>query len=603
MKTALNQLLPTVGLLGLCVMSSVAQADLRSKLEDQYPDNSGDEQTRSVIAASVATAPRLGAAHAISLTSDIPAAPVTAGNNNPALHGPWLSAAGLSANAQQLIRALQNAPVHGLDPAAYALPQILQTVDLLASWDRSTSTTMPDNRAQTLRDHQVLRTKLTRQLDDAFIAFAEHMGRGVVDASTVQLDLHRSRPRVNAQTLLQRLTDGTLGVSQALRSIAPSHPGYQRLTQQMRNLLTEQATGVPRTVVSASNDLTQAQWEADIRRVKMRLIETGELPEHTVLTNVWSQDEKRALSAFQKRHGLNASGIADSPTRAALNMSTEDEITAIALNLERWRWMPRDLGERHLFINIPDFTLQVYEGDERLLSMNTIVGAVEHPTPVFSRDMRYMDFNPVWTVPASITNRELIPLERQNPGYLELRNFEFLQRRGNSLAVVPYQNIARSEFARSPFPYVLRQRSGPGNQLGRMKFMMPNPYAIYLHDTQAKRHFILNNRAFSHGCIRLSDPDSLARLLMNEDGYQKSAIDAAFAAKKLRRVSFRSPIPTHIAYLTSWVDDHGVMQHRPDIYHHNGSLRTALWLNNTLLSTLRNDPGFRAAGEFNTSGG
>lgn len=603
MKKAHLQPLPVLLLSGLLGVVCTAKADLREMLAEQYPVSERMDEATPVTATSIASAPRLGAAHAISLSSDIPVEPDDTDATQPTLHGPWLSASGLSANAQQLIRALQNAPVHGLNPEAYGLPQILRTVDQLASWDRTIANTLPDNKAQTLRDHAALRTNLTRQLDAAFLAFTEHMGRGVVDASAIQLDLHRNAPRVFPQALLKRLKAGKLSVSRTLHSITPERPAYHRLTQQMRDLLTEQATGVPRTRVSTGNDLTQAQWEADIMRVKMRLIETGELPEHTVLTNVWSRDEKRALMDFQQRHGLKRSGIPDSPTRAALNMSIEEEITAIAMSLERWRWMPRNLGERHIFINIPDFTVQVYEGDQSLLSMKTIVGAQEHPTPVFSRDMSYMDFNPVWTVPASITNRELIPLEKQNPGYLQRRDFEFLQRRGNTLAVVPFENIPPKEFTRSPFPYILRQRSGPDNQLGRMKFMMPNPYAIYLHDTQAKRHFILNDRAFSHGCIRLSEPDALAQLLMEKDGYPQSAIENAFNSTTLKRISFRSPIPTHLAYLTSWVDDNGILQHRPDIYHHNGALRVALWLNNTLLSTMGDEPRLSAAREVSLPDG
>ena len=219
------------------------------------------------------------------------------------------------------------------------------------------------------------------------------------------------------------------------------------------------------------------------------MIEIGDLPINTVLTPFFDADLLVALKQFQQRNGIAASGIVDLRTRNALNTSIEQEITAVALSLERWRWMPRDLGSKHVFVNIPDYRVIMRENDEITLSMIAVVGSVEHQTPAFSRDMSYMEFNPTWTVPASIANRELIPKERHTPGYLASRQFTYLQRINNRLVKVPSEQVTADDFAQNPFPYVLQQRGGPINALGRMKFMMPNPHAIYLHDTQAKKHF------------------------------------------------------------------------------------------------------------------
>jgi murein L,D-transpeptidase YcbB/YkuD len=277
----------------------------------------------------------------------------------------------------------------------------------------------------------------------------------------------------------------------------------------------------------------------------------------------------------------------DTPTLRALNLSVDEEIEAIALSLERWRWMPRDLGRKHLYVNIPDYHVTFRDGSETRLSMVVVVGAVEHQTPSFSRDMTYMEFNPTWTVPASIANQELIPKELRQPGYLASRQFEILKRVDNQLVPVPADQISPDDFRKASFPYVLRQRSGPINALGRMKFLFPNPYAIYLHDTQAKKHFTLNDRAFSHGCIRLSEPDRLATLLMQEDGYEQAEIDRALQTRETIRVRLRSPIPTHLAYMTTWVDTQGSLQRRADIYGHDAALRIALQASETLLSLLR----------------
>ena len=221
-----------------------------------------------------------------------------------------------------------------------------------------------------------------------------------------------------------------------------------------------------------------------------------------------------------------------------------------------------------------------------MLSMIAVVGSTKHPTPAFTRHMSYLEFNPTWTVPASIANNELVPKERRKPGYLASRQFDYLQRINNRLVKVPAEEVTTDDFKKKPFPYVLQQRGGPINALGRMKFMMPNPYAIYLHDTQAKKHFTLNDRAFSHGCIRLSEPDLLARQLLEGDGYKASAVESALSADRTQRVRLRSPVPTHLTYMTTWVDENGLLQQRPDIYNHDLALTVALRANNTLLSVI-----------------
>ena len=208
--------------------------------------------------------------------------------------------------------------------------------------------------------------------------------------------------------------------------------------------------------------------------------------------------------------------------------------------------------------------------------MPIVIGARRFPTPSFSRAMSYLEFNPTWTVPASITNRELIPLERRNPGYLESRQFVFLEPVDGGLREIPRESVTAEDFEEEPFPYMLRQRGGPRNALGRMKFMMPNPYAIYLHDTPAKRHFALHERAYSHGCIRLADPDRLASVLMEKDGKRDAEIERVFANPLTNRVRLKTHVPTHLVYLTARVDENGMLQRRPDVYGHDPALREAL---------------------------
>ena len=328
----------------------------------------------------------------------------------------------------------------------------------------------------------------------------------------------------------------------------------------------------------------------DIQKIKLKLIETGELPMNTKMTSEWDGNAEYALQAFQHRNGIPVSGKIDSRTRKALNLTLDEEIEAVAVSLERWRWMPRVLGRKHVFVNIPDYQVVLRKDDKTLLSMATVVGAAKHATPTFSEDLQYVVFNPTWTVPKSITNRELIPKERRKPGYLKSRNFDIMRRDGDHLVKVNYDDLTQEDINADRFPYVLQQRSGEGNALGRMKFMMPNQWNIYMHDTQAKKLFTHNDRAYSHGCIRLSDPDAMARTLLSEDGYTENEINASLALKDRKLVRLKTPIPTHIAYFTTWVDEYGSLNRRTDVYNHDKAITKALKSSNTLLSILNQVP-------------
>jgi len=205
--------------------------------------------------------------------------------------------------------------------------------------------------------------------------------------------------------------------------------------------------------------------------------------------------------------------------------------------------------------------------------MPVVVGKPKHQTPVFSEEMKYLVVNPTWTVPRSITNKELVPKELNSPGALERSGFSVLDHNGTNIG---FENVPASAWHESRFPYVLRQNPGQRNALGKVKFMMPNKYAIYLHDTPAKKLFKKERRAYSHGCVRVGDPRALANHLLEREGWSQSRIETLFQRKKTKNVHFEEPVPNHITYLTSWVDEHNVLQFRNDIYKLDKSLKTAL---------------------------
>jgi len=528
--------------------------------------------------------PRLGAAHAISLSTDLNSPYDEAERALILRLGPWLSNDGISNNAQVLIRAIQDAKVHGLNPEAYELSRILRTMDTLAHLDKRAVLNSPEDNSLGLNDERLLRLKMNDLLDRNFIRLARHLGHGVVDGRKVQKRMYRNKPNINPFNLLVSISNAELTVREAMAIVTPSQPGYLRLTRKMRDLLTEKSTRIARTRVAENNEARLISETADKQRLRERFLETGDLSFEDYIAPNTDAMLLKALRHFQSRHGLPQTSFADERTRTAMNNDVDKEIEAVALSLERWRWLPRDFGERHLFVNIPDYRVSVIDNDETTLTMAAVVGKKANQTPSFSRDMSYMEFNPTWTVPRSIANEVLIPRERRNPGHLVSRHFDFLKRVNNRLVKVPPETVTTADLNAARFPYTLRQRGGPINALGRMKFMMPNQYAIYLHDTQAKKHFTLNDRAFSHGCIRLSDPDALAIELLLADGYTERQISQSLNSGKTHRLRFRKPIPTHLVYLTAWVDENNVLQIRPDIYNNDQSLTKALADANTLLS-------------------
>ena len=580
MEIVFNRVLIKMLLSGIAVcspaMGNSATGPLQSANLDVKPEGSGFHDITQ-------ERPKIPVTHDGSL--NMPARISSSERKALSQYGPWVTEKGISINAEQLIDAIQNASIHGLNPEAYGLSSILETSDALVILSRYVSDNT-DSVDLLSPDIELLRTMLKRQLNAAFTRLSEHLGQGVVDAITVQNRLFRQSPVINAHALLDALTSGTHNVATALNSVVPAHPEYRRLTRKMRDLLTEQATDAPRTIVKLSDHLSDSERHNNAINLQTRLLESGDLALGAELSSDLTTVLHDALRSFQSRHGIPVTGDIDEHTIAVLDLSIADKIKTVALSLERWRWMPRNLGSKHVLVNIPEYRAVVRSESKTLLSMDVVVGSVKYQTPAFSRDMSYMDFNPGWIVPQSIANRELIPLERKQPGYLASRNFDILKNDGDKLVKVPREQVTTADLAQDRFPYTLRQRGGAGNVLGKVKFMMPNPYRVYLHDTHSKEQFTLEDRAFSNGCVRLSEPEQLAKVLMLGDGYTEQDVTKAFSSVNTRRIKLRTPVPTHMTYLTTWVDENNLLHRRKDVYSYDEALVDALEASDTLLSNI-----------------
>jgi murein L,D-transpeptidase YcbB/YkuD len=259
-----------------------------------------------------------------------------------------------------------------------------------------------------------------------------------------------------------------------------------------------------------------------------------------------------SLEELAPRHSQYA-GLQAALAREAAAPSGRAE--QIRMNMERWRWAPRDLGERYVLVNVPAYRLQVVDGTEPVLAMRVIVGEPQHPTPLFSDEMTHLVFSPYWNIPAGIMRDETLPRAAMDPDFLLRNNIEVL-RTGGEGEIDPWTIDWSDESATEGLRF--RQRPGASNALGLVKFMFPNRFSVYLHDTPGDRLFFKEARAFSHGCIRVEDPMALARyLLRDQPDWTGPRIRAAMEARRERRVMLTDPIPVHIGYWTAWVEPDG----------------------------------------------
>ena len=287
--------------------------------------------------------------------------------------------------------------------------------------------------------------------------------------------------------------------------------------------------------------------------------------------NIFDEDLKNAVISFQKKHGLSSDGVVGGQTQRFLNISADKKISIIRLNLERMRWLPRDLGEKYLLVNVPEYKLRLYENNHIILNMAVIVGDKKFPTPIFSDKMSYVVLNPSWNIPDSIAKNEIIPKLLKDPNYLADKGIDIYAGWNGTPEKVDSKNIIDGailedeEYLKN---FRFSQTSNHDNPLGKMKFMFPNKYSVYIHDTPAKSLFANARRAYSHGCIRLSKPEELLSTIANEDKNLDILKANEILSSKVseKSIGLDKKIPIHIIYLTSWVDENGVLQFREDIY-------------------------------------
>ena len=472
----------------------------------------------------------------------------------------WFDGWRLTEESQTLLEYLRNAGALGLCGNEYLLPELEGLLRIQTDFARHNLPLAPTNRAV-----------LDLFLSQAFLTYATHLVEGQVDPELAHVDWRARRRKADLIKLLEYATDKNR-MAQVLEGLSPPHEGYRLLVEALQRYQTLSALGGWPEIPSGPS-IRPGGHDARLPLLRTHLSRTGDLDHAVEEGSYYDSETEQAMRLFQLRHGLVDDGVVGPKTLQALNVSVEERIRQIELNLERWRWMPKSFGERHIRVNVADFSLQVVEAGEVVMQMPVIVGTGYRKTPVFSARMSYLEFAPYWTVPPTILREDKLPNIKRNPAYLDEKHFKIISREAEGEFIDATQ-IDWANIDADNFPGLLRMEPGPWNPLGRVKFMFPNRFNVYLHDTNEAYLFSNNVRSFSSGCIRVKRPRELAYYLLRDD-LGDARLQELFEADAPEQVSIK-PVPVHIQYWTAWVTEEGRLHFRRDVYFRDLDLDVAL---------------------------
>jgi murein L,D-transpeptidase YcbB/YkuD len=478
----------------------------------------------------------------------------------------WSDERGPTRLADELVTVIRQAKLEGLRPEDYPLRNIETLLAAVRDDVHKGGEIVPGAWAE-----------LDLLLTDTFLSYAAHLLAGRVNPEVLAPTWKTSRRSADLAAVLEAaLSSGDIAGTFA--SLAPPYSGFRRLREALVHQRDVAGRGGWPSVPDGPT-LKVGDHDSSVVALRERLRLGGDLEPVAGEMDPELFDEALdlGLKRFQRRHGLKAHGALDAATRAELNVSAERRVEQLELNLERWRWLPQDLGRRHILVNIPAFELQVVEDDSVALRMRVMVGRPDWQTPVFSGSLQYVVFNPNWSVPNNIAVEELLPRIQNDISYLAHQNMRVFQGSGSEAQEIDPASVDWAAVTPEAFPFRLVQDPGPLNALGRVKFMFPNPFNVYLHDTPSRRLFEKTERNLSHGCIRIEKAIALAEYLFRQDStWDRKAILRTLDEEGELAVPLRQPLPVHILYWTAWADPDGTIQFRRDINDADRPLAEAL---------------------------
>jgi murein L,D-transpeptidase YcbB/YkuD len=454
-----------------------------------------------------------------------------------------------SDNVDALLKEIRGISTDGLDPEDYHHSDLVRLQTLLQFEDG------PEPYA---------RAEFDMLLTDALICLGYHLRFGKVepDGLDPHWNLNREIDGRGAVSVIEEtLAAGNL--NQQLQALRPQRAVYGRLKAALAKYRSIAAGGGWQPI-SAGPAMKRGMTGDRVRQLRKRLAAGGDLTASDPESLEFDGQLEQAVIRFQNRHGLPPDGIFGVQSLRAANVTPDARIDQIRVNLERARWILHALKGRFVLVDIAGFNVYLFDDDRLLWSARVQVGKPYRKTPVFRDEISYLEFNPTWTIPPTILNRDILPAVKKNPRYLQERNIRLLDQKGKT---VDSGTMDWSLYPNRPFPYTLRQDPGPDNALGQVKFMFPNSHMVYLHDTPSKSLFAKTSRTSSSGCIRVERPFELAELLLNNPRqWNQKQIMTVVESGKTRVVYLDHPVPVLLLYWTVHVEENGTVYFREDIY-------------------------------------
>lgn len=416
--------------------------------------------------------------------------------------------------------------------------------------------------------------RLDLMLSNSYVRLVRFIVQGDVDWKLVQKKLKgleqtdnissrwemtpKAFPNIN--TLTSAALDGN--IKEYLSSLLPMEKRYRKLVKLLKSYRV--MSKFPKIPYS-NKVLVLGSGASRIENIKKRLQISGDYPKDAKTNSKFNKELKQAILTYQKRYLLKTNGVIDKTVTYYLNQPAKTNIQAIITNLDKTKLYPKRFEKEHIEVNIPDFNLRYYKNNEKYMKMGVVVGRIDRPTPLFADKIKYMVLNPTWTIPDSLIKRDLIHVLRDNPMYLEENNIHVFK--GKKEIRITQALLDPYEHSKKRVPYRFVQFPGDNNALGRVKFMFPNKYAVYLHDTDNKSLLNRRYKIYSSGCMRVGKPFELVDTLLEhaKGSYSQSKIDSILETNKPTTIKLSKPVPVHIVYFTVYEED-GLAYFKNDIY-------------------------------------
>ena len=446
----------------------------------------------------------------------------------------WVSDGHFLPRGKDLIKRFSDAQYDGLEPKDYLKPVFFKL-------------DAPDA-------DEKLQAEAEIELSASAVSFARHLSSGRIDPSRVGVF---EKPEIMpARQILADMANMT-DVSAQFSKYEPPHAGYKALREALAKALGDKKPVAEKPYIPSGPTLAEGMKDERVPMLRARFA----LNAYSDAPPVMDQELTKAVRGFQEDNGLKATGLLNKSTVRALNdqavAKDRGRVNAadLAVNMERWRWLPRDLGDLHVTVNIPEFLVRVNKDSETTYEGRVVTGKPSTQTPIFSDEIEYITVNPSWNVPVSIVRNEMLPVMQDDPDFWSRRGFEMSEDRSGGLH--------------------FRQPPSAMNALGRIKFAFPNDHDVYLHDTPAKGYFDKSMRAFSHGCVRVDKPLNFADALLVHEKFNGKMLGRMFGGGE-RFLNLVKHVPIHITYFTAFAGDNGGIERRADIYNIDSRMKSLM---------------------------